>query len=126
MAKRRKTTSAPPSRGRKTAATDDEIPLPASIVAAWGWTDGNKALFEEWKTYYGKLVLTSNVITEEDADTLLQQHKKQIDEQQALQEEQTRVMDHQAVHPVAKATTAPKECHRHDPMAKTPTEQDKP
>ena len=123
MAKRRKTTSAPPSRGRKTAATDDEIPRPESIVAAWGWTGGNKALFEEWKTYYGKLVLTSNVITEENADMLLQQHKKQIDEQQALQEEQKRVMAHHAVHPMAKPETAPKECYRHDPMAKTATDQ---
>lgn len=71
VANRRKTTSAPPSRGRKIAAPDDEIPRTESIVAAWGWTDGNKALFQEWKTYYGKLVLRSNVITEEDADTLL-------------------------------------------------------
>ena len=93
------------------------------FVPVWGWTEGNKALFKEWEEYYRKLVQTSPVVIEEDVTLLLGQQKKAIDDQQTLQNEQERVLAHQAVQPMARPEGATRESHRRDPLAKPASEQ---
>ena len=92
------------------------------FAPAWGWAEGNKALFKEWEEYYRKLVQTSTVVIEEDVPLLLGQQRKAIDDQQTLENEQERVLANQAVQPMARPEGATRESHRHDPLAKPASE----
>ena len=114
-----------PTRGRKPPPNPNEdTPRPDVIVAACGWAEGNSALFKEWESYYHKLVHANDLVTEEDAAMLLGQHRRLIDEQQALHDEQRRVLAFQAsLHPVPRPEGAPRENHRHDLLAKTANKQ---
>ena len=107
-----------PSHGRNKVPAAEEIPKPEAVQPAWGWTPGNKALFKEWEEYYRKLVQTSPVLTQEDVDSLLEQQKKRLDGQQAIEEEGKRLLVEQAAKPMARPEgNAIKESHRHNPLS---------
>ena len=111
--KRRRTTSAGPTLSRQ-----DEIPRPAAITLSQGWTDTNKALFEEWGQYYIKLVHTSDILTEDDVATLREIEKRQIDEHHTSLEKQKALLEDFKKTPMPRPEGAPKECYRHNPIEK--------
>ena len=82
---------------------------------AWGWTVDNIRLFTECETYYGKLVLASDLIAEADSIQLLEQQKKLIDHQQAIIEDSQRTL---AAAAVQRRAPAPRNSARFDPLTK--------